>query len=234
VLVGSERLLARDHVDLTPAERLRDGRSRIYVAADGKLCGSIAYADPVRREAQEVVASLRERHGMEIHLLTGDKTETADVVGRRLGIEPANVHGELFPEDKAAVLRALRAQGRRVAFVGDGINDLPALAYANVSVSFGGATAVARETADVVLVEDSLDALPAAVAASRQAMRLVRQNIGIVGGINLAALTVATATGLSPTAAAVVHNGSTVVAAVNGLRPLLGADRRKRRPADDH
>ncbi|MDP9384327.1 MAG: heavy metal translocating P-type ATPase [Actinomycetota bacterium] len=233
ILVGSDRLLARDGVDLAPAKPFADRRSRIYVAADGTLCGVIAYADPIRREAEDVVAALRERHGMEIHLLTGDKTETAHAVGRRLGIDAVNVHGELFPEDKAAVLRTLRAEGRRVAFVGDGINDLPALAYADVSVSFGGATAVARETADVVLIEDSLHALPAAVAAARQAMRLVRENIGIVGGVNLAALTVATATGLSPTTAAVVHNGSTVVAAVNGLRPLLGGDRRKR-CADGH
>jgi Cu2+-exporting ATPase len=200
---------------------------------DRRLCGVISYADPIRREARRVIAALRDGHGMEIHMLTGDKTHTAHAVGRQLGIDPANVHGQLFPEDKAAVVRALHASGRRVAFVGDGINDLPALAYADVSVSFGGATAVARETADVVLIEDSLHALPAAVGAARQAMRLVRQNIGIVGGVNLVALTVATASGLSPTLAAVVHNGSTVVAAVNGLRPLLGVERRARLARDD-
>jgi Cu2+-exporting ATPase len=227
VLVGSDRLLAREGVDITAARGSEAGLSRVYVAVSGRLRGIIAYADPVRREAQEVVAALRDAHGMEIHLLTGDRTETAHAVGRDLGLDARNVHGELFPEDKAAVVRALRAGGRRVAFVGDGINDLPALAYADVSVSFGGATAVARETADVVLIDDSLGALPTAVASSRQAMRLVRQNIGIVGTTNLAALTVATATGLSPTAAAVVHNGSTVVAALNGLRPLLGANERR-------
>lgn len=151
------------------------------------------------------MAALRDEHGMEIHLLTGDKSGTAHAVGRHL-----------------------HASGRRVAFVGDGINDLPALAYADVSVSFGGATAVARETADVVLIEDSLHALPAAVGSARLAMRLVRQNIGIVGGVNLVAVTMATASGLSPTTAAVVHNGSTVVAALNGLRPLLGAQQRRR------
>jgi len=233
VLVGSDRLLARDGVDLAPGTGAGEDQSRIYVAVDRRLCGVISYADPIRREARRVIAALRDVHGMEIHMLTGDKTGTAHAVGRHLGIDPANVHGQLFPEDKAAVVRALHASGRRVAFVGDGINDLPALAYADVSVSFGGATAVARETADVVLIEDSLHALPAAVGAARQAMQLVRQNIGIVGGVNLVALTVATARGLSPTLAAVVHNGSTVVAAVNGLRPLLGAERHAWPARDD-
>lgn len=228
ILVGSDRLLQRESVDLSAAQTPEAGVSRVYVAVGGQLCGVITYADPVRREAQVVIGAIRDTHGMEIHLLTGDKTETANAVGRGLGIDLGNVHGELFPEDKAAVVRGLRAQGRRVAFVGDGINDLPALAYADVSISFGGATAVARETADVVLIDDSLHALPTAVVSSRQAMRLVRQNIGIVGTTNLAALTIATAAGLSPTTAAVVHNGSTVVAAVNGLRPLLGADGRRR------
>jgi len=233
VLVGSDRLLERERVDMSAATPVADSQSRIYVAAGGHLAGVIDYADPIRGEAERVVGALRDLHGMEIHLLTGDKTETAHAVGRRLGIDAANVHGELFPEDKATVLQRLHAEGRRVAFVGDGINDLPALAYADVSISFGGATAVARETADVVLIEDNLHALPAAVAAARQAMRLVHQNIAIVGTINLAALTIATTTGLSPTTAAAVHNGSTVLAALNGLRPLTGVDRRKRRVRPD-
>ncbi len=234
VLVGSDRLLDGEGVDLAPAAAAgRMGQSQVYVAVDGAVRGVIAYADPVRNEARRIIMALCDRHGMEIHLLTGDKSETARAVGADLDVPPAHVHGDLFPEQKAALLRELRARGRRVAFVGDGINDLPALAYADVSVSFGGATAVARETADVVLIEDNLHALPDALSAARQALRLVRQNIAIVGGVNLAALTAAMTTGLPPTAAAVVHNGSTVVAAVNGLRPLLGNDGRRRRSHDE-
>lgn len=93
VLVGSDRLLAREGVNLTAAPDSEAGMSRIYVAVSGRLCGIIAYADPVRREAQEVVGALRAAHGMEIHLLTGDRTETAHAVGRELGIDPRNVHG---------------------------------------------------------------------------------------------------------------------------------------------
>ncbi len=114
--------------------------------------------------------------------------------------------------------------------MGDGINDLPALAYADVSVSFNSATDVARETADVVLMDDDLRGLPIAFSAARQALRLIRQNIAIVGGVNLGAMAVTTATGLQPVAAAFLHNGSTVVAAVNGLRPLHAAVGPRARP----
>jgi Cu2+-exporting ATPase len=202
-----------------PSER-DSGESHVYVAVDGRLWGYMSYADPVRPEAARVVAELRHIAGMEIHMLTGDRAETARAVGRQLGIAAGNVHGELFPEQKAEVVRALHDAGKLVAFVGDGINDLPALAYADVSISFNSATDVARETADVVLMEDSLSGLPVAFSTARQALGLIRQNIGIVGGVNLAAMAVTTATGLRPVTAAFLHNGSTVVAALNGLRPL--------------
>ncbi len=220
VLVGSDRLLAREGVAVdVPA---RPGESHVYVAVDGELWGFMPYADPVREEAADVIAELRDRAGMEIHMLTGDKVQTARAVGCELGIPEGNVHGELFPEEKATVVRALHNEGKRVAFVGDGINDLPALAYADVSVSFGSATDVARETADVVLMEDDLRGLPVAFATARQALAIIRQNIALVGGVNLAAMAVTTASGLRPVTAAFLHNGSTVAAAVNGLRPLRG------------
>ena len=233
VLVGSDRLLRREGIPLdgVPSEQ-GSGESRVYVAVDGRLWGFMSYADPVRPEAARVVAELRDVAGMEIHMLTGDRAETARAVGRQLGIPADNVHGELFPEQKAEVVRALHDAGKFVAFVGDGINDLPALAYADVSISFNSATDVARETADVVLMEDSLSGLPVAFSTAREALRLIRQNIGIVGGVNLAAMAVTTATGLQPVTAAFLHNGSTVVAALNGLRPLRCATQtRLRRPA---
>ncbi len=229
VLVGSDRLMEREGVDLarfaSPAQRAK-GLSRIFVASDGELRGSMAYADPSRPESRAVISGLRGMHGMEIHLLTGDKRPAAESVADELGIEQARTHAELFPEDKARVVRELRAAGRNVAFVGDGVNDLPALAYADVSVSFGGATDVARETADVVLMDDDLRGLPDAIAMAREAMRLSRQNIGIVAGTNLVALGLATAGALGPVSAAVIHNGCTIVAGANGLRPLV-------QPGDD-
>ena len=231
VLVGSDRLMRAEGISyaVVPSER-DSGESHVYVAVDGELWGFMSYADPVRPEAAQVIAQLRDSAGMEIHMLTGDRAETARAVGQQLGIPAENVHGELFPEEKAKVVRALHDQGKLVAFVGDGINDLPALAYADVSISFNSATDVARETADVVLMEDSLNGLPIAFSTARQALRLIRQNIGIVGGVNLAAMAVTTATGLQPVAAAFLHNGSTVVAALNGLRPLRSTAHPRLRP----
>lgn len=236
VLVGSDRLLRREGISLdgVPSEH-ESGESHVHVAVDGRLEGFMSYADPVRPEAAEVIAALRDLVGMEIHMLTGDRGETARAVGRQLGIAADNVHGELFPEQKADVVRALHDMGKVVAFVGDGINDLPALAYADVSISFNSATDVARETADVVLMEDSLSGLPVAFSTARQALTLIHQNIGIVGGVNLAAMAVTTGIGLRPVTAAFLHNGSTVVAALNGLRPLRSTPhlRLRRRAAGD-
>ncbi len=231
VLVGSDRLMRRDEVSLDAVpSQAESGQSHVYVAVDGELWGYMSYADPVREEAAGVIVELRDNLGMEIHMLTGDRAQTAQAVGRQLGIAEANVHGELFPQEKAKLVQSLHAEGKRVAFVGDGINDLPALAYADVSISFNSATDVARETADVVLMDDDLRGLPVAFTAARQALQLIRQNIAIVGGVNLSAMAVSTATGLQPVAAAFLHNGSTVVAALNGLRPLRPAVRPSARP----
>jgi 3-deoxy-D-manno-octulosonate 8-phosphate phosphatase KdsC-like HAD superfamily phosphatase len=158
---------------------------------------------------------------MEIHLLTGDNKRTAHAVAGELGIEPTQTHAEAFPEQKVTVVKDLHDGGKTVAFVGDGINDSPALAYADVSVSFGNGSDVARETADVVLMENNLRGLPEAIAIARQAMQLIHQNTGIVAIPNLAALVLAVVVGIDPLAATIVNNGSTVVAGLNGLRPLL-------------
>ncbi len=217
VLVGSDRLLGAHGIDLA-GSRPDDAVSAIYVASDGVLRGTMTYADPVRPESAGVMAALR-RQGMETHLLTGDRADVATAVARQLGIGPDDVHARLFPEQKAELVRALRARGRRVAFVGDGINDLPALVYADVAVSFGGASDAARETADVVLMDDDLARLPEAIDIARHAGAIVRQNITLVAGVNLGAIALAATGGLGPVAAAVVHNGTSVVAALNGLRP---------------
>ncbi len=223
VLVGSEHFLRQEGVHLNgkPKKHSQHNHSVIYVASNGELQGVIAYRDPLRPESKEVIKALQATEGMEIHLLTGDNKRTAITVAKELGIEDAYTHAEAFPEQKVAVVESLHAQGKTVAFVGDGINDSPALAYADVSVSFANGSDVARETADVVLMENNLRGLPEAIAIARATMQLIHENTGIVAIPNLAALVLAVAVGIDPLAATLVNNGSTIVAGLNGLRPLL-------------
>jgi Cu2+-exporting ATPase len=178
VLVGSARFLRQEGVNLEALEHKQQhldagSHSVIYVASNGELLGFIAYRDPLRPESRAVIKALRTTARMEIHLLTGDKQQTAIAVAEELGIEPSQTHAEAFPEEKVAVVKELHTQGRTVAFIGDGINDSPALAYADVSVSFANGSDVARETADVVLMENNLRGLPEAIAIARQALQLI-------------------------------------------------------------
>ncbi len=232
VLVGSERFLRQAEVDLNLLAAHQhpeaESFSAIYVASNSELQGRIEYRDLPRPESREVVAALVRNEGVEVHMLTGDNWRTAKTVAAELGIEPNNTHAEAFPEQKATVVRQLHEQGKTVAFVGDGLNDSPALAYADVSVSFAHGSEIARETADVVLMQNDLQGLLEAIAIARQAKTLIHQNTGIVAVPNLTALILAVLVGINPLAATVVNNGSTVVAGLNGLRPILkpGKDRK--------
>ncbi len=223
VLVGSEHFLRQEGVYLNGQPKKHSGESYsvIYVASNGELLGAIAFRDPVRSESREVIKALGAIEGTQIHLLTGDNKRTAKAVAQELGIEVENTHAEAFPEQKVVVVKGLHDAGKTVAFVGDGINDSPALAYADVSVSFASGSDIARETADVVLMDNNLRGLPEAIAIARQAMQLIHQNTGIVAIPNLAALVLAVVVGIDPLAATLVNNGSTVIAGLNGLRPLL-------------
>ncbi|MGC9504063.1 HAD-IC family P-type ATPase, partial [Baaleninema sp.] len=131
-------------------------------------------------------------------------------------------HAEAFPEHKAEVVQRLHGEGKTVAFVGDGLNDSAALAYADVSVSFRDGSDIARETADVVLMQNDLHGLVEAIAIARHATGIIDQNTSVVTVSNLAGLAVATTVGLHPIAATLINNGSSALVGVNGLRPALG------------
>ncbi|MBD6618834.1 cadmium-translocating P-type ATPase [Komarekiella sp. 'clone 1'] len=222
VYVGSDRFLRQQGVEMEQLNGHQKGASSaIYVASNGQLQGKIKYSDVLRPESQKVVAQLLTVEGVEVHMLTGDNKRTANAVAAKLSIPPTHTHAEAFPEQKATVVRKLHEQGKTVAFVGDGINDSPALAYADVSVSFANSSDIARETADVVLMQNDLYGLLEAIAIARKAKQLIHQNTSIVAIPNLAAMAIAVVFGLNPLAATVVNNGSTVVAGVNGLRPIL-------------
>ena len=179
VAVGSERLLKEKGVDTHAAaalvERLSgEGRSPMLVAVDGDLAGVLAVADPVRSDAGSQVARLR-KLGCEVILLTGDHGQTAAGVARELGIE--RVFARVLPEEKADRVAALQVEGHRVMMVGDGVNDAPALARADVGVAMGGGTDVAMETADLTLMGGSLRGVGDAIELSRATVRNIRQNL---------------------------------------------------------
>ncbi|KAB8330505.1 cadmium-translocating P-type ATPase [Scytonema tolypothrichoides VB-61278] len=230
VYVGSERYLRQEGIEMNLNGYQKQTTSAIYVASNGQLQGIIEYSDIPRPESREVITALLTVEGVEVHMLTGDNKRTASAVAAQLGIPPTHTHAEAFPEQKATVVRELHEQGKTVAFVGDGINDSPALAYADVSVSFANGSDIARETADVVLMENDLHGLLEALEIARNARQLIHQNTGLIAVPNIAALVTAVLFGLNPLAATMVNNGSTVVAGVNGLRPIFKSRKQKTLP----
>ncbi len=193
VAVGSARLMERIGIplgDLAAQARAFsiDGRTAFLVAIDAKVVAVIAVADPVRPSTPEAIKALHHL-GLGIVMITGDNRATAEAVAARMGID--NVVAEVLPEGKASVVADLKATGKRIAFVGDGINDAPALATADVGIAIGTGTDVAIESADVVLVAGDLAGVPRAVALSRAVMRNIRQNLFWAFGYNTLLIPVA-------------------------------------------
>jgi P-type Cu2+ transporter len=226
VAVGNARLMEREEVRLGALEArgqelAAEGKTVVYVAVDGRAAGLLAIADAPRPTSRQAVAALREA-GVEVVMLTGDNAATARRVAGELGI--STVVAEVLPGDKAARVAELQGDGRRVAMVGDGVNDAPALAQADLGIAIGAGTDVAIETADVVLMRsDPLD-VPIALAIGRGTLRKMRQNLGWAVGYNAIALPIAAgvfepAFGLvlRPEIAALSMSGSSLIVAVNAL-----------------
>lgn len=194
----------------------------VVVTRDGDAVGTLALADRLRHDAPAAVAALAAVTGASPVLLTGDNARAAAQVAADTGI--ADVRAGLFPEDKVAAVRELQGGGRKVLFVGDGVNDAPALAAAHSGVAMGRAGSdLALETADAVVVRDELGAIPAVVRLSRAARRLVVQNL-VIAGVCIAVLVVWDLVGHLPLPLGVAgHEGSTVVVGLNGLRLLREA-----------
>jgi P-type E1-E2 ATPase len=161
------------HAEKAEARR-RDGQTVMFVAVDGALAGIIAVADPIKETTPKAIADLR-ADGVRIVMLTGDHRATAEAVARKLGID--EVQAEVLPQQKGAIVRKYRAQGRVVAMAGDGVNDAPALAEADVGIAMGTGTDVAIKSAGVTLIKGDLSGIVRARHLSRTVMRNIRQNL---------------------------------------------------------
>ncbi|WP_105103322.1 heavy metal translocating P-type ATPase [Microbulbifer pacificus] len=229
VLLGNRKLMKRENIALEKwqacAEALSaKGRTAMYAAVDGELAGVIAVADPIRKDAKEAITRLK-KLGLSIEMLTGDNQATAAAVARELGI--ARVHADLLPEDKEKIVGELQQKGTHVGMVGDGINDAPALARADVGFAIGAGTDVAIETADITLMRSSLHGVADAIELSKSTLRNIKQNlfgafIYNILGIPIAAGALYPLTGilLSPViaGAAMAFSSVTVVSNANRLR----------------
>ena len=210
VLVGADRFMTREGIDISAlTDRETDlatrGRTALYAAIDGRLAAVIGVADPVKPASRAAIAALHAK-GLTVAMITGDKRETAEAIARETGID--YVIAGVLPDGKVAALDELR-QGRRIAFVGDGINDAPALAHADVGIAIGTGTDVAIESADVVLMSGDLRGVVNAFEISRRTMRNIRQNLFWAFGYN---------TALIPVAAGVLYPAFGVL-----LSPMLAA-----------
>jgi len=225
VLVGNRTLLERHGVMAgldREVERLRaEAKTALYVAADGRMLGLIAVADRLRPTGKRAVAALHDL-GIRVLLLTGDSRATAEAVARTLGID--EVCAEVLPSDKAAEVKRLEDGGRRVAMVGDGVNDAPALAAASVGIAIGAGTDVAIETAGVILMKDNPADVPAALVLARRVRRKIKQNLFWAAIYNLIAIPLAAGVLypslgilLKPAWAALAMSASTVTVTVNAL-----------------
>ena len=227
VLLGNRKLMADRRVVVdgltAEAERLEgEGKTVMFVAADGRPKGLVAVADTLEETSVRAVKELK-RLGLEVAMLTGDNRRTAEAIGRQLGIH--RVLAEVLPQDKAAEVRKLQEEGKTVAMVGDGINDAPALAQANVGMAIGSGTDVAKETGHVILMRDDILDVVAAIQVAKATMRLVRQNLFWAFGYNSAAIPLGAgllypfvAQVVSPELAALLMATSSLSVTMNTLR----------------
>jgi Cu2+-exporting ATPase len=224
--IGNARLVERegastDGLAEDAARLAQEGKTAMFVVVDGKASGLVAAADQIRRSAQPAIAALKEL-GLEVAMISGDNQRTAEAVGGELGID--RVFAEVLPEDKANYVAKLQQEGKRVAMVGDGVNDAPALAQADVGIAIGAGTDVAVETANVVLMRsDPLD-IAAAMQLSRATVRKMKQNLVWASVYNVLAIPIAAgvlfpATGieLRPEWSALLMSASSIIVATNAV-----------------
>jgi len=226
VLVGTAKLMRDRDIDLGPVQSdlqrlLSEGKTLMIVAADGRVAGVAAAADPVRPTSRRAVEGLQ-RLGVEVAMITGDNRPTAEAVGGQLGI--TRIFAEVLPEQKADYVKRLQQEGKFVAMVGDGVNDAPALAQADIGIAIGAGTDVAIETADVVLMRSDPADVLRAIFLSRATVTKMRQNLFWASFYNVLAIPIAAGVlypqfgiMLRPEWAALLMSASSVIVATNAV-----------------
>ncbi|MCL1855360.1 MAG: HAD-IC family P-type ATPase, partial [Clostridia bacterium] len=227
ILIGNRKLMEERSIALSELEadsgRLAsEGKTPMYVAVGGEVIGMVAVADIVKRSSKAAIHCLRQM-GIEVVMITGDNRKTADAIAGQVGID--RVLADVLPQDKTNEVKKLQSEGCKVAMVGDGINDAPALVQADIGIAIGSGTDVAMESADVVLMRSDLMDVPAAIALSRRTIRTVKQNLFWAFGYNVIGIPIAAgvlyAFGgplLNPVLAAAAMSLSSVSVLINALR----------------
>jgi len=222
VLIGNRRLMISRNIDTARLEGKVDslegqGKTAMLVAVDGKAAGVVAVADTVKDTSAEAIRALKDM-GIQTIMITGDNRRTAAAIARQVGLDPENVLAEVLPQDKAREVNKLKDQGRVVGMVGDGINDAPALASADVGFAIGTGTDVAMEAADITLIRGDLRGVAASIKLSRSTMKNIRQNLFWALIYNTLGIPVAALGFLSPVLAGAAMAFSSVSVVLNALR----------------
>lgn len=223
VKVGTGALVSPE----SSVPEVADSATTVQVAIDGHYAGSIALADTVRASARQCIDDLH-RLGLRVMMLTGDQRSTAAAIAAELGID--EVRAELLPDQKRSVIERELAAGHRLTMIGDGVNDAPALAQANVGIAMGSGTAIARESADVVLISSSLDDLTRLLSTARRTRRIVMTNFGGTVVVDVIGMVLAAFTIIGPLVAAIVHVGSETAFILNSARLIPARHRHATQP----
>lgn len=224
IRVGSRRFMEEHGIDVSTAREeasrlVRRGENLVYVSGDHSLIGILGIQDELRDNMKKALNRLRLAGMDDIILLTGDVEQHAEVVANRMAMD--GFHAEMLPEDKAEVVLRLQSKGVRVVMVGDGINDAPALAYADVGIAMGGTrTDLAMEASDITLTGDDPLHIPAVIRLAKQTMGIVRQNFSIAIGVNTVGLMLGALGAIPPFWGAVLHNSTTIAVVLNSARIL--------------